>query len=809
MYTLKQIIRLLNKNRRTTLLLVFSLFVGLTTFILISARVDYHLSFDKQVPDYQNVYRIVTSTYTDNVLTISQPRCQRALGETLQKNYPGVLETGYLCGLVSNHFKVGDETFTEDRAFHCSNGFLKLFAIQPLQGDVKNLLTQPYKAIVSESFARKYFPGENPVGKIIYQYPAGRLEVEAVYKDLPANSHFHADMLLSFHDNMHLPPPLKENWGEFGFYTYVKLNPSTDISKIEKALSQLTFDNNHGEIKGSRSRYTFELQPLASIHTKSHLKNEIEQNVRGDYLSILRLIAIYILLISGFNYIYFSHTRILKNSVQYGIRKIFGAKPGAMFRFFLAESILIHFSAILLFLITYSILKNNWGSVLPETGFRNLPVQFWASCIGVFVASVILNPVIILLAIYPKRSLSLLARQRMNYSSGYSYRQLLTIVQFVIIVFLLTSIIGIQKQLAYLKSRDSGIDVTNKLVIKSPANLFRDNRRFVNLEAFEQELSKLPVVKSLSISNNVPGDVPSFNFSVSDGQNEKSVKTAVFIANRNFVKAYNLKMIAGESFFAEGWNSSPKIAKGCILNETCLHQLGYSNPEDAVGLDLALLDESGLDNVKTRVAGVCKDFNFTSVKEAPGPVILLDWTHSIMVGRYTLTVNPNIDKASLLAEVKTRFTKTFPNFAFNYFWLDDHYNQQFSQENSIESSLRAFAILAIILGILSLFSMVWHMSVARVKEVGIRKINGARSSEIMFLLNMDFMKSVLVAFLIATPIAYYAVNKWLENFAYKTNLSWWIFALAGLLALGIALLTVSFQSWKAATRNPVDSLRYE
>jgi putative ABC transport system permease protein len=790
-------------------LLIFSLFVGLTSYLLISARVNYHRSFDSHVPGYRQIYRVISSAYTDNILTVSQPRCQRALGETLEKELPEVEATGYLCGVVENHFKIGDEAFTNDNAFHCSNSFLKLFNVQPLQGNLQSLLTRPYTAIVSESFAQKYFPNENPVGKSILQYPAGQIEIEAVYKDLPANSHFHADFLLSFHDNMRLPPPLKENWGEFAFYTYLKLNPAADPGKIENAMSKLTLKYNHGEIKDSRSKYAFELQPLASIHTQSHFKNEIEQNVEGDYLSILKLISIYILVISGFNYIYFSHTRIVKNSVQYGIRKVFGAKPGALFRIFLTESVLIHLAAVVLFVITYSVLKSLRFSMLQETDPGDLSNEFWVGVVLVFAASIIINPVIILISIYPKKPLSLLLRQKINYSAGYSHRQLLTIVQFVIIVFLLTSIFGIQKQLGYLKSRDNGIDITNKLVIKSPANLWRNSPRFVNPDAFEQELSKLPAVKNLSISNNVPGDVPSFNFSVSDRQGEKSIKTAVFIANRNFVNAYNLQIIAGESFFNEGWNSSEKVEKGCILNETCLHQLGYSNPEDIIGRDLALADESGLDNVETRVAGVCKDFNFTSVKEAPGPVILLDWTQSIMVGRYTLTVYPNIDKTGLLADVKERFMKTFPNYSFNYFWLNDHYNKQFSEEDSIERILKVFAIMAIVLGILSLFSMVWHISVARTKEVGIRKINGAATDDIMVMLNMNFIKSVLIAFIIATPVAYYAMHKWLENFAYKTELSWWIFALAGLLALGIALLTVSWQSWRAATRNPVEALRYE
>jgi putative ABC transport system permease protein len=809
METLKHIIRLMNKNRRTTVLLIFSLFIGLSTYILIYAKVNYHLSFDKNVPDYENIYRVVSSAYTDNVLTISQPRSQRALGETLEKNYSEVLQSGYLCGTVENHFKIGDEAFNNEKVFHCSNGLLKLFSITPLQGNTENLLTRPYTAIISESFAQKYFPNENPIGKTIFQYPGAQFEIEAIIKDLPANSHFHADFLLSFHNNMHLPPPLKENWGEFSFYTYLKLIPSADIKKLDEAMLQLTAENNHGEIASSQTQYTFQLQALASIHSKSHLKNEIEQNVRGDYLSVLKLISIYILLISVFNYIYFSHTHFLKNSVLYGVRKVFGAKSSSLFRYFLIESILIHLIALLLFVIVFTILGKSHLSFSPETSIHSLPLSFWIGCTVIIIASMIINPLVILLSVNRKKTLTLLSPQRMRYSSGYSYRQLLTIVQFAIILFLLSSIIGIQKQLTYLKSRDTGIDISNKLVIKSPANFRRSSNRFVNLDAFEQEITKLSGVENLSISNNVPGDVPSFNFGVSVGESAKSIKTAIFIANQNFINAFNIKMIAGKGFFSQGVSSTTDNSKGSIINKTCLKQLGYDNPELIIGKAIKLADASGLDNFETIVAGVCDDFNFSSAKENPGPVILIDWTQSRMVGRYTLNLNPKIDKINLLAEVKEQFMKTFPNYSFDYFWLDDHYNQQFTEEDTVESNLKAFALVAIILGILSLFSMVWHMSVSRTKEIGIRKINGAKLSEIHILLNKDYIKSVVIAFVIATPIAWYAMNKWLENFAYKTELSWWIFALAGLLALGIALITVSWQSWKAATRNPVEALRYE
>ena len=809
MYTLKQALRQMIRHRRTSLLLVFSLFVGFGTFILISAGVSYHRSFDKHFIQYKNIYRIVSTAITDNVVTISQPRCQRALGETLEGNYPEVEQSGYLFETMENHYEIGETAFTEDYAYHCSGSLLELLSFHILQGRTEDLLARPYTAVISQSFARKYFADEDPVGQTIIQFPGARYEIEAVYKDLPPDTHFQANLLLSFHENMHLPPPLMEAWGEFGYNTYVKLSPSADLKKLEKAMASITLEHNTGGLKDSHTIYEFELQPIADIHARSHLKNELGQNIQGDYLSILKLISIYILIIAGFNYIYFSYTRIIKNSLQYGVRKILGAKALSLFRLFFVESVIVHTAALILFMLVFTILKRIPVLSGLLTDIHYLPASFWIWLAAIFTISLILNPFIILLMVNGKNSLSLVSRQKLPFSVGNLYSRILTVLQFVIIIFLLASIAGIRKQLRFLESRDKGIDISNKLVIKSPANLRRTHTGFSNLNAFEQNLRDLSAVKSLCISNNIPGDIPSFNFTASEGESRKGIKTAIFIADNSFIRSYNVQILAGRGFYDMISQGAQNEGRGCIINQTFLHQLGYTNPEDVIDKELFLKDAAGIDNIETRVAGVCNDFNFSSMKEIPGPVVLLDWTKDVMWGRYTLTLHPNIDKTSLISSVRENFIKTFPGYSFHYLWLEDYYNSQFSEENRIIQNLQGFAIVAIILGVLSLLSMVWHITISRTKEIGIRKINGAKRKDIFIMLSMDYVKPLIVAFLIACPLIWFALHKWLENFAYKTTISWWLFGLTGALVFFIGFITVSLQSWRVATKNPVEALRYE
>ncbi|HKL32403.1 MAG TPA: FtsX-like permease family protein, partial [Tangfeifania sp.] len=246
----------------------------------------------------------------------------------------------------------------------------------------------------------------------------------------------------------------------------------------------------------------------------------------------------------------------------------------------------------------------------------------------------------------------------------------------------------------------------------------------------------------------------------------------------------------------------------CIINQACLSVLGFNDPEEAIGKVLNIRDESGLQDFDTQITGVTENMDFSDTKEKHEPIILIDWTRNMIWGNYSIKT-VTADYASVLPFIREKFRATFPNYPFEYVVPEDYYNKQFDSENQLIKIFRLFILVAIFISVINLFAISWLITTARIKEIGIRKVNGAKVSEILTMLNKDFVKWVAIAFVIATPLAYYTMNKWLANFAYKTALSWWIFALAGLLALGIALLTVSWQSWQAATRNPVEALRYE
>jgi len=330
----------------------------------------------------------------------------------------------------------------------------------------------------------------------------------------------------------------------------------------------------------------------------------------------------------------------------------------------------------------------------------------------------------------------------------------------------------------------------------------RTSNRVNNLDAFEQELTKLSGVKEVSIASSIPGDIPAFAFDASVKKGGSGVKTALFIANKEFLSSFDIKILEG-SGFDKSMNSA------CVINTTCMKQLGYQKPDNIIGEKLYLQDESGMQSIEVDVLGVCRDFNLSNAKEVPDPIVLLDWTKDIMWGKYILSLDNHVNKKELLANIEKHFLHTFPNYPFEYHWLEDYYNKQYKQENSIVSSLTNFAIVAVLLGVLSLLSMVLNMSLARAKEIGIRKVNGARQRDIIKLLNAHFIKWIGFAALIAVPVSWYFLSNWVNTFAYQTNLSSWIFIVSTSLAFIIAILAVTAQSLKVACMNPVESIQYE
>jgi putative ABC transport system permease protein len=802
MLNLKQTLRIIFKNKKTTFLLLLSLSIGLSAFMLITAKVTYNRTFDTYLDNHKNVYRIISSTYTNKILTISEPRTQRILGQLLKENYPEVKGAGFLCKPEESNYKIGDNLFLNENSFHCSNEMVDIFKLEIIQGQSDAILKKPNKVIVSESFANKYFRFETPIGKIIQQFPSQEYEIEAVYKDFPKNSHIAPDFLISFNNNMFLPPPLKENWGWVRFYTYLELGDNADIKKLEDNITELCYENNRTQLESSESEYKFKLQAIGDIHTKSNYKNDIAKTVKGQYLSILQIVSIFILIISGFNYIYFSYSRISVSSTQYGIKKVLGASNGSLFLNFLFESLLVHIIAITISVFAIIFSRSITGFIIGDVSYNDLHGNYWIYLLVIFIISTIANPLMVIFLVTRKSSLEFLSKKISNIQKPFSFQQIFTVAQFVLIVFLISSILGINKQVNFLKDKDKGLEIDNKLVIKTPGNWRRESNIGKNLDSFEQEIAKIAGVKNISTSDKVPGDIPTFSFSVSEQKGVNGIKTAFFIAGNEFLESYSISIIEGGGLVSQNRNA-------CIINSTCMKQLGYGKPAEIIGKRIYLQDESMMQTIEASINGVCEDFNFMDAKEMPGPIIFMDWTREVMLGNYTLAVNSQINKGELIAQTESFFKKAFPNYPFSYFWVEDYYNKQFEDEISIIRSLKIFTVLAILLGVLSLLSMVTQICLNKTKEIGIRKVNGAKQSDIISLLNIQFVRWIGLACIIAVPLSWFFMMNWQEAFAYKANIGVWIFIISSGLAIIIGVLTVTVQSLKAANMNPVESIKYE
>jgi len=795
--------RNLFREKKYTLFLFSSICVGLITFVLVSGYVFYEKGFDRVFPDNKNIYRVTTDIYNKNELSLSIPSCERGMAETLKDKYPQVVSAGYLTGTNNPQYKIGEEIFSDEQIYHASQGFLDVFSIRLVQGNKSQVLTRPYTALISESMARKYFGTSDPVGKVLFKYPAFEYTIEGVFQDIPRQAHFAANVLLSFHDDMHLPPPAKAQWGETGFYTYLKLKDDTEISSLETEIDKLVAENKKTTFEKTGVQHQYHLQPLNDIHLYSELKGELQSNSRAEYVYLIFIVGFLILAASGFNYIQFSFSRLVNSAKQTGIKKINGATYSGIILASLAESLIIHFFALLVSLafarMLFPIIRNEFGILLGPVFTQALFLEVLS---GILIASILVNGVLPALLINRFNGLQLLTLKYKPVSSGISFRQVIVVAQFVIIIAIISGIAGMNKQVNFLLQKDKGLDLENTLVVKVPANLRKTSTRINNLSAFEQDLMNHSAIRGISSSNLVPGDLMAYNFNFKEIQSQKGGKAALIVADNNYINNYKIDLLAGNNFFSTNENN------GCIINQACLSFLGFKEPGDALGKVLKMEDESGMQNFDVPVLGVVENVDFSDAKEKHEPIILVNWTQNMIWGNYSVKTSTS-DFAEVLPFIREKFSATFPNYPFEYLVLNDYYNRQFESENQLIKIFRLFILIAVFISVINLFSISMLIATARIKEIGIRKVNGAKISEVMAMLNKDFVKWVMIAFVVATPVTYFVMHLWLENFAYKTSLSWWIFAVAGLLALGIALLTVSWQSWRAATRNPVDALRYE
>jgi putative ABC transport system permease protein len=781
---LTAIIRNIKRNPLITAINLWGLVLGFVCVIFIVLWTKNELNYDRFHKNSKNIYRVHRYWYDSNgTENLHLPVVAPPIAPLLKKEFPEIqnITRVYHINMV---FSSGDQKMVENNVCLAEPEVLKIFDFKGLPLD-NNLLVAPFTVIISDDASYKYFHERDVIGKNLeFKDEKGgkyALQITGVFKKWKGNSHFNPDLFISFStaESFFGKDELKD-WGSNNYETFALIPhlPSDFDKKLDVFIDKY-LDNGS---KGTKIR----LEKLTDIHFNWYGSR--------SYIYILLSIAFLILIIGSINYMNLNAAMYFKRLKEIKIKKIIGASQKKLALQLLSESVLFCFIALLIAVFLASIVSS-------FIKISDNPLEFKireniALIIGFVVLSTLTG---VLSGIYPVLILSSYKPVTTNTSENVKtrrifFRNALVVFQFIVSTGLIISFLLVSKQLNYINSKELGIDKENIIVIPTTPRLIE------KLDVFKQQLSQNPNILTVSASKRVPSD----GLMDSNGANiisDGSVTPLGFrLANvridRDFIPAYKITIVAGRNF-----NENISNDFGYIINESAATKIGWKSPEEAIG---RIIEYGGR---KGNVIGVVKDFHYESLHNQISPIIMYYDPSTFNNISIRVTLAERGKTLIFIEKIWQAYNVT--DYPFTYDYLTDRFNRLYKSEGNMRTIFSYFMIVAISIAILGMVGLSMFLIEHRTKEIGIRKINGASVSEVMRMLNNNFVKWVVIAFVIAVPIAYYAMHKWLKNFAYKTELSWWIFALAGIIALVIALLTVSWQSWRAATRNPIETLRYE
>jgi putative ABC transport system permease protein len=798
---LKTAWRSLMKNKTFSFINVVGLAIGLTCFILIAIFVFDELSYDKYPADADNIYRVNLSV-TGNGDVAVYPNVDYAVGEGMKSAFPEIKSFTRIT-TAGDFVKYNDKQFKEDKLAFADSNFLQMFSIPLIDGSNKDALVQPNSVVISKAFAKKYFGNENPVGKsLVIGLHDAVYKVTGVFDKVPHNSHFHFDAFISL-STFHITQP---TWSNLGYFTYVLLNKNTDVKQLETKTRQLVAEHvvpeiqhdmgvSLAEAQKSVNTFVFSLQPLTDIHLYSHTKYELEPNGDIQYVYIFSALAIFILLLACINFTNLSTARAAKRAREVGIRKVMGSGKAQLIKQFLSESILLSFCAMLIALVLVFALLSYFDEISgKQINFLYLlDYRFIIAIIGlVFIVGILagIYPSFFLSSFNPVKVLkgvSIRKKQKISLRSG------LIVFQFFVSIALVIATIIVYQQLHYMQNKKLGYDKEQVLFI--PDGRLLGN----NQDAFKQELLQDSRVVSASISRSVPGDQFMDGTQIypkNENGNGQEIHTNIYHVDYDFLKTLGIHIKQGRYFSRDFQTDS---ASGVVVNEAAVEQLGWNNT-NPIGKSIV---RSGQQQYK--VIGVVNDFNYTSAKQKIAPLMMLLGNN---YGGIIIKIKTS-DVTGFLNDLKKDWNSFAPSGHLNYTFLDDKFAALYTSEQKTQQIFSAFTIVAIIIAALGLFGLSAFVIEQRTKEIGIRKVLGATVQQVLVLVSKEFLWLVAMAFVISVPVTYWAMHHWLQSYAYRIHIGVGVFAIAGGAALLIALITVSFQSIKAALSNSIKALRTE
>ncbi len=781
-------LRNFRKQRLFSLVNLFGLSLAIVAVCLILIYVQNELNFDRYNKSADRVYRVY-NTFVREGKSQDWVKTPAPLGAFLKDKFPEIENTARIAKVEKGAVGYGENSFYEENIVLADASIFDVFTFPLLAGNPQTVLEAPNSVVLSKSIAEKYFGNENPIGKTITYNRKTELTVSGIMKDVPGNSHLPCEMIVSMStSNAFFGNDFLTNQMNTSVFTYLLAYAGIDRNRFENAIGKIATDYYGGADFG----ISFHVQPLTSIHLYSNKGGEYQPNGDIRTVFIFSAIAILILIIACINYINLSFSLNKKRSTELGVRKVMGAGSVQLIRLFLSNAfVLTMFSILISSVIVWLLFPWFTRLVGAELRLSNLDFRFYLKLILIFLFIVLATGLSSGWLAARLKPVASLKKTGIKNKRNIGMHGVMVFAQFSVSIILITATFFVTRQMNLLKNKNLGFSKEQLLAI--PIN---DQDLRTRIQPFKQDLLTNPNILSASITSDLPGKllwVTSIDY---EGKTEQSSETMTYLEiDKDFIKTYGVQMKAG---YLPGDTACPYNGTHYLLNEAAVKKLGWEQP---IGKIFACRNGK-----EGHITGIVNDFNFKSLHENVEPLFL--YINEGSSNYLTLKLDTR-NVTNTISFTEQQWNNLIPNSPFEYFFYDSFYNQLYQKEARFSQIIFIFSCIAILIACLGIFGLATFLSETRIKEIGIRKVNGAKISEILTMLNKDFVKWVVIAFVIATPVAYYAMNKWLENFAYKTELSWWIFALAGLLALGIALLTVSWQSWKAATRNPVEALRYE
>ncbi len=771
------------RNKFYSAINIVGLAIGITACVLIILYVQFELSYDKFNEKSDRIYRVNLLSVKDDHnynMAMSSPPVRNVMKDEIPEIEEAVRVTNY----VQIVMQYKDKVFNENKWCFVDDNFFKIFSASFIYGEPTEALVQPNTVVITETTSKRYFGNENPLGQTISRIHSNDYTVTGVIKDFPENSHLKPDFLASFNNKAHFN---SMNWINNILYTYVLVKDGAAKQDVDIKLEGVVkthvgpyMKKNRGvsleEFEVQGNQYKYYTQPLTEIHLDSGVYFGPEPSGNSNYMNM-------------------STARSVNRSKEVGIKKSLGSNRKNLVLQFLSESVLVTFIALLFAFILLKMLLPAFNNLIDKQlvfsytdNFSTIPLLLVFGIVtGIIAGS---YPAFFLASFKPVKVINGIHKSEGSHGK---LRSGLVVFQLIVTIVLFSGTFFIGKQMKFLQNKELGFNKENLVIIKDVPS------GWPNKSSFKEELLATSGILQISHSTNIPGrskwNAAFFHELASDASG-----AAQLWVDTDFLKAYEIELLEGR-FFEKGNLANNK---SIVISESALKNL---NIEDPIGKIIYKNRKS--EETSFTIIGVIKDFHLHSLHNEMQPLVLFNNDDIIKADEQYLSVRISGDIQQNLKKIEQTWNKYADGQPLDYAFFDEDFGRLYADDVQTRKIVSIFSVLAILIACLGLLALAAFVAEQRTKEIGVRKVNGARIGQILYSLNQNFIKWVAIAFVISCPIAWYTMNKWLENFAYKTSLSWWIFALAGLASLVITIITVSWISWRAATRNPVEALRYE